>query len=167
MKLAGHAVHPMLVVFPLGLLATAVVFDLVGIGSDRGSWHAMAFWMIAAGLIGGVLAAVTGFLDYRGIPRNTRARSVGLRHGGVNAVVLALFLVSWIVRRPDPAHPATIALMLSFVGAALAMVGGWLGGELVERLGMGVDEGAHPNAPSSLSGRPAASNDQSRPRRAA
>ncbi len=40
-------------------------------------------------------------------------------------------------------------------GIALALVGGWLGGELVERLGIGVHAGAHPNAPNSLSGRPA------------
>jgi hypothetical protein len=37
----------------------------------------------------------------------------------------------------------------------LALVTGWLGGELVERLGVGVDEGAHLQAPSSLSGKPA------------
>ena len=167
MKLLGHAVHPILVVFPLGLLSTAVVFDLVGLGSDSGGWHVIAYWMIAAGFIGGLLAAVTGFLDYRGIPRDTRARSVGMMHGAGNAVVLVLFVASWLLRRPDPANPATLALVLSFAGAAVALLAGWLGGELVQRLGMAVDEGAHPNAPSSLSGRPAGSNDRSRPRRAA
>jgi len=167
MKLLGHVVHPILVVFPLGLLSTAVVFDLVGLGSRDGSWHVIAFWMIAAGIVGGVLAAVTGFLDYRGIPRDTRARSVARLHGAGNAVVLALFVVSWLLRRPDPAHPATIALVLSFAGVAVALAAGWLGGELVQRLGMAVDEGAHPNAPSSLSGRPAGSNDRARSRRAA
>ena len=45
--------------------------------------------------------------------------------------------------------------MLSYVGAGLALITGWLGGELVDRLGIGVDEGANPNAPSSLSGQPA------------
>jgi hypothetical protein len=37
----------------------------------------------------------------------------------------------------------------------LGAVAGWLGGELVDRLGVGVDDGAHLDAPSSLSGRPA------------
>jgi hypothetical protein len=37
----------------------------------------------------------------------------------------------------------------------LAAVTGWLGGELVDRLSVGVDDGAHLNAPSSLSNRPA------------
>ncbi len=37
----------------------------------------------------------------------------------------------------------------------LGAVTGWLGGELVDRLGVGVDDGAHLNSPSSLTGRPA------------
>jgi len=167
MKLAGHLIHPMLVVFPLGLFATAVVFDLVAIASGHGGWHAIAYWMIAAGIIGGLLAATFGLLDFLGIPRNTRARSVGLWHGAGNVLVVTLFAASWLVRRSEPAHPAAIALALSFVGAGISLVAGWLGGELVQRLGMGVDEGAHPNAPSSLSGRPASSGDTRRPRRAA
>jgi hypothetical protein len=45
--------------------------------------------------------------------------------------------------------------MLSLSGALLMLAAGWLGGELVERLGVGVDDGANLNAPNSLSGRPA------------
>jgi len=165
MKLAGHAVHPILVVFPLGLLSTAVIFDLVALGSRQGGWHVIAYWMIAAGLLGGVAAAVFGVLDFLGIPQKTRARSVGLWHGVTNAVVMVLFVASWLARRPDPANPGALALALAFLGVALAVIGGWLGGELVQRLGMAVDEGAHPNAPSSLSGRPAS--DKRRDRRAA
>jgi len=48
-----------------------------------------------------------------------------------------------------------IAYVLSFLGAALLGATGWLGGELTLRLGIGVDEGANLNAPSSLSGLPA------------
>ena len=28
-KLFGHPIHPMLIVFPLGLLAAAVIFDII------------------------------------------------------------------------------------------------------------------------------------------
>ena len=51
--------------------------------------------------------------------------------------------------------PSTGAFVLSFIAVALALVTGWLGGELVDRLGVGVDRGAHLDAPSSLSGKPA------------
>ena len=66
-----------------------------------------------------------------------------------------LFAASWFLRRPSPADPATIAIVLGALGAGLATFTGWLGGELVDRLGVGVDEGAHLNAPSSLKSRSA------------
>ncbi|MCD6056852.1 MAG: Protein of unknown function transrane, partial [Thermomicrobiales bacterium] len=70
-------------------------------------------------------------------------------------VVLALFVVSWFLRRDAPAEPGVLAFVLSLAGVALAVVTGWLGGELVDRLGVGVDRGANLDAPSSLSNRPA------------
>jgi uncharacterized membrane protein len=104
-KLFGHSIHQMLIVFPLGLLATGVVFDVI---------H----------LAGGA----------------ARFADVG----------------SWWLRRGQPASPPATAYLLSFVGIAIALVTAWLGGELVDRLGVGIDDGAHLDAPSSLSGRPAA-----------
>jgi uncharacterized membrane protein len=150
-KVAGHPVHPMLIVFPLGLLATAVIFDIITLSTSDGKWSSMAWYMIAAGIIGGLLAAVFGLIDWLGIPGNTRAKKVGLLHGGLNLLVVFLFALSWILRRPDPATPSGLALALSFAAVVIAVVAGWFGGELVDRLGVGVDEGANVNAPSSLS----------------
>src|SRR5918911_1155876 len=91
-KLVGHAVHPMLIVFPLGLLGMAAIFDLIRLNARAGA------------------------VDYA---------------------------------------PNGLPIVLEVIGLLLALVTSWLGGELVERLGVGVDEGAHVRAPSSLSGRPA------------
>jgi uncharacterized membrane protein len=151
MKIAGHPVHPMLIVFPLGLLATSVIFDIITLSTSDGKWSTMAWYMIAAGIIGGLLAAVFGLIDWMGIPNNTRAKAVGLWHGSLNVLVVLLFAVSWVLRRPDPATPTGLALALSFLAVVIAVVAGWFGGELVDRLGVGVDEGANLNAPSSLS----------------
>ena len=151
MKIAGHPVHPMLIVFPLGLLATAVIFDIITLSTSDGKWSTMAWYMIAAGIIGGLLAAVFGLIDWLGIPSNTRAKAVGLWHGGLNVLVVLLFAVSWLLRRPEPASPSSLALALSFAAVLIAVVAGWFGGELVDRLGVGVDEEANLNAPSSLS----------------
>jgi uncharacterized membrane protein len=153
MKIAGHPVHPMLIVFPLGLLATAVIFDIITLSTSDGKWSTMAWYMIAAGIIGGLSAAVFGLIDWLGIPRNTRAKAVGLWHGGLNVLVVLLFAVSWLLRRPEPTSPSSLALTLSFAAVVIAVVAGWFGGELVDRLGVGVDEGANLNAPSSLSDR--------------
>jgi len=113
--------------------------------------------MIAAGIIGGLLAAAFGLIDWLAIPSGTRAKTVGLWHGLGNVVVTVLFIASWWLRRESPANPVALALACSFVGGALALITGWLGGELVGRLGVGVDEGANVNAPSSLSSRSAGS----------
>lgn len=145
----------MLIVFPLGLLATAVIFDIIGLAASNSSWFGISFWMIAAGIIGGLLAAVFGLVDWLAIPSGTRAWNIGLLHGLGNVIVTLLFIVSWFLRRSAPENPSSVALTLSFLAAALALVTGWLGGELVDRLGVGIDPGAHLNAPSSLSDRPA------------
>ncbi|MCA1592156.1 MAG: DUF2231 domain-containing protein [Acidobacteria bacterium] len=157
-KLFGHAIHPILIVFPLGLLATAVVFDIVALVRGNGVWSDRAYAMIAAGIIGGVVAAIFGFIDWMAIPKGTRAKSIGLWHAVVNDIALVLFAASWWLRRTHTPDPGTLALVCSFAGAAAALLGGWFGGELVERLGMAVDDGAHLDAPSSLSGRPASDN---------
>ena len=149
-KLLGHPIHQMLIVFPLGLLATSLFFDIAYLITNRGELARVAYWMIFAGVIGALLAAVFGLIDWLGIPGGTRAKRLGAFHGIGNVIVVALFAVSWWVRRGDPSTPATMAIVLSAIAVAIALVTGWLGGELVDQLGIGVNEGANPDAPSSL-----------------
>ena len=155
-KVLGHAIHPILIVFPLGLLATGVIFDVIYLIWGNPTMATVAYYMIAAGIVGGAIAAPPGWIDWFAIPSGTRAKSIGLTHGLGNVLVLILFLVSWWLRRNSPNfQPDTFAYILSFVGAGLSLLTGWLGGELVERLGVGVDDGAHLDASNSLSGKPA------------
>lgn len=157
-KFLGHAVHPILIVFPLGLLSTGVIFDAVYLIWGSPTAATVAYWMIAAGIIGGVISAPFGWIDWFAIPSGTRAKSVGLTHGLGNIVVLLLFAASWWLRSEN-SEMLALKYALSFAGAGLALVTGWLGGELVDRLGVGVDDGAHLDAPSSLSGQPARRNE--------
>ncbi|HEX2250830.1 MAG TPA: DUF2231 domain-containing protein [Gemmatimonadales bacterium] len=154
-KFAGHPVHPMLIVFPLGLLATAVIFDIISLISGNPQWTVVAYYMIGAGIIGGLAAAVFGWLDWIAIPAATRAKRIGLWHGVGNVVVLGLFILSWVLRRDLPETPPTGAIVAALTGVVIAVVTGWLGGELVDRLAVGVDDGAHLDSPSSLSKLPA------------
>lgn len=151
-KLLGHPIHQMLIVFPLGLLGASVVFDMLAMVTGSMGLATASYYMIAAGVMSGLLAAPFGFLDWLGIPKATRARSIGAIHGLGNVVVVLLFGGSWLLRLPDPLAPSAAALGLSIAGFLLALVTGWLGGELVDRLGVGVDEGANVNARSSLRG---------------
>lgn len=154
-KLFGHPIHQMLIVFPLGLLATSLIFDIVYWSTGNGRWADIAYVMIASGIVGGLIAAVFGLIDWLAIPKGTRAKRIGALHGIGNVVVVALFGISWLLRYDNPVSPDVASLILSIAGVALATVTGWLGGELVDRLAVGVDEGAHLDAPSSLSGKPA------------
>jgi uncharacterized membrane protein len=142
----------MLIVFPLGLLATSVLFDLLHFATGDPSFATVAYWMIVAGVIGGLVAAPFGTIDWLAIPRGTRARRIGAMHGGGNVVVVLLFAASGWLRHTTPADPPTVAFVLSLLAFGIAGVTAWLGGELVARLGIGVDDNANVDAPSSLHG---------------
>jgi uncharacterized membrane protein len=158
-KILGHPIHPMLIVLPLGLLIMAVVFDLLRIITGNDAFSVVAYWNIVGGLITGLLAAIFGFLDWLAIPSKTRAKSIGGMHGIGNVIVVLLFAASWWLRRDNVDYvPDTLAFVLGLLGLGLGGLTAWLGGELVYRLRMGVDDGAHLNAPNSLSGKPAGSN---------
>src|SRR5665213_252096 len=148
-KAFGHPIHQMLIVFPLGLLATSVIFDILYFSQNELDFATTSYYTMAAGIVGAVLAAIFGLVDWINIPSSTRAKSVGLWHGSGNVLVTLLFLMSWYLRRPTHV-PDSTTFSLSVIGVLLALVTGWLGGEVVRRLGTGVDEGANPNAPSSL-----------------
>src|SRR3954465_1728086 len=152
-RVAKHALHPMLVVFPLGLLATSVAWDICRLATHNPSWGVVAFWTIVAGVIGGLLAAIPGFLDWLAIPNDTRAKSVGTTHMILNLVVVGLFVVSLIARSQATggyAMASSVHMVWGWIGVGIALASAWLGGELVETLGISVREGANANAPSSL-----------------
>lgn len=151
-KLFGHPLHQMLVVFPLGLLGTSVVFDLMHVIGDYASGSSIAYRLIAAGLVAGLIAAPWGTIDWLGLPANTRAKRVGAWHGLGNVLVLLLFALSFWWRRGQDVDPPALAYVLSFAGAGVSLLTAWLGGELVDRLGVGVSPNAHLDARSSLEG---------------
>jgi uncharacterized membrane protein len=145
----------MLVVFPLGLLATAVVFDILYLITDRAGYQIAAAYTIAAGVIGGVIAALFGVADLGGVPSGSRAKRVGLAHGSLNVLALLLFAASWLQRvGAGNWKPTAGALICSFAGIVFAAVAAWLGGELVERYGVSVRDDANVDAPGAVSRRP-------------
>src|SRR5918912_1274347 len=122
-KALGHPIHQMLIPFPFGLLSTAVIFDIIYLVWGKPAVATVSYWMIIAGIVGGLAAAPFGLIDYLAIPRGTRARSVGLVHGLGNVVVLLLFAGSWWLRHGEVSAanqhlPSTVALVLSFAGFA-------------------------------------------------
>src|ERR1051326_6376892 len=115
-RLFGHPIHPMLIVFPLGLLPTAVLFDIVYLATGNNLWTTVSFWVIPVGLIGGLLAAVFGLIDWLGIPAGTRAKRVGALHGIGNVIVVGFFALSWLIRAGKSQIPDAKAIALAIVG---------------------------------------------------
>ena len=136
-RIAKHPIHPMLVVLPLGLWIAALAFDIVYAITSAPVWRTLAFWNIAAGIIGALLAAVPGFVDY--LDLDGRARRIATYHMVLNLAAVALFAVNWYVRTRVPAN-SSWPLVLSVIGVVGVIVSGWLGGELVYRERVGVEE---------------------------
>ena len=76
-KFLGHPIHQMLIVLPLGVLAMSLVFDLIARFANMPNLHEAAYYMIAAGVISGLVAAVFGAIDFFAIPGGTRAKRIG------------------------------------------------------------------------------------------
>ena len=112
--------------------------------------------MLVGGLFGGVVAGIAGFIDWAAIPDGVRAKRIGLYHSIGNVVVLVLFGFGWVFRLYAPLrNPPVFALIFSVLGLLLGAYAAWLGGEMVDRLGIGVNDGANMNAPNSLLHKPA------------
>jgi uncharacterized membrane protein len=150
-KLLGHPVHQMLIPIPAGLLIVAAVLDVVDAVRPTAWIPTVTFWNIAVAIVMGLVAAVFGAIDWANIPADTRAKRIGTVHGIGNVVVVLIFAgVLWLRSRGVPHRADMTSLVLEIVGFIGLGVTAWLGGELVDRLGIGVDDGAHVNAPSSL-----------------
>jgi len=150
LTIAGHPVHLMLVMFPLGLLVTAVLFDTADLLGGPAILGEVASWHIAGGLIGGLVAALAGLIDLVGIPDGTRAKRIGVLHSLGNLGVVLLFAVVWMVRMGADQRAAGWGLyVVELVVLAGAALGARFGGELVDRFGGGADRDTRPDATAS------------------
>lgn len=139
-SIAGHPIHPMLVVFPIGLWVFSFISDLIYLGTGDLAWQATAYYTMAGGVIGALAAAIFGAIDLFALPQGN-TRRIGEIHMTINLAVVALFLINlwW---RTQVAPDSTGPIWLSALGVALLAVSGWLGGELVYVHGAGVSEEA-------------------------
>jgi uncharacterized membrane protein len=127
----GHAVHPLLTDFPLGMWMSANVLDLVG---GKGSRKA-AQRLVGLGLLAVPATAATGMADW-GTVRDERAKRVGVVHAVGNSIVGMCYFRSWRKRRKGKYLSGKV---WALVGGLLAWGTGYLGGHL--SFGRGVGQG--------------------------
>ena len=135
-SIKGHPIHPMLIVFPVGLWIFSLIADLVYlVGWGGPVWKQVALYTIGGGIVGALLAAIAGFTDWRSI-RDPRVRRIATSHMAANLIVVALFGLSFWLRLSNPLGALPVGV--SGVATILLGVGGWLGGHMVYVHGMGV-----------------------------
>jgi uncharacterized membrane protein len=131
--IAGHPLHPLIVTFPIAFLSGAAGADLGYWFTHDLFWARAAIWLIGAGFISGLVAALTGMLDFLKIDR-VRKHNAGWIHMTGNITAMVLTLVNWALRwnNVEGAILPT-GLIISTIVASLLAITGWFGAELVYR----------------------------------
>jgi uncharacterized membrane protein len=132
-----HPIHPILVALPIGLWTFALVCDFAKVLGVDGPWATLSVYSIAGGIVGAVLAAIPGVIDYLSIDEPEMKR-IATTHLFVNAGGLVIFGIN-LWSRFHLSTQSIVPLLLSIVGIGLVGVGGWLGGEMVYVKGMAVE----------------------------
>lgn len=133
LRIAGQAVHPVLVMFPLGLFTMAVLFDTGNVLGGPDILGALAYWNIVAGLVGGILVVLAGAIDLALMPIGP-AKRLAVLQNLMNLGVLILFAVILMMRMQTPDRVAGAGLLVvELIALTGAFVGAWYGGELTNR----------------------------------
>ncbi|MGB9634688.1 MAG: DUF2231 domain-containing protein [Chloroflexaceae bacterium] len=141
------ALHPFTVHFPIALLLVSGLFTLIALRRGESAWETSAYHCLLVGWVAGVVAALSGVFDAaRQLigPEAPRALAGWVNaHAFVNLAALIVYGQALLRRRrADLLADATARrgyLRLHAIGALLLVVGGWLGGQLVYRFGLGVN----------------------------
>lgn len=138
MAIAGHPIHPMLVPFPIACFTLALLTDIAYWRTSNLMWLHFSEWLLFAGLVVGVVAAVAGAIDFLASP-GIRAQWPAWPHAIGNVIVLILAFINNLVHTSDGwTAVMPYGLILSALTVLLLLVTGWLGGAMVYRHAVGV-----------------------------
>jgi uncharacterized membrane protein len=137
-SIRNHPIHPMLNVFPIALWVFSLVCDIIyHAGSHNPVWKDYAFYSIAGGVIGALLAAIPGFIDYLSLTDGD-VKNVATTHMVLNLIVVAVFLFNLGIRYNPSPNAEVFGVVLSVVAVACLCLSGWFGGSLVYEHRVGV-----------------------------
>jgi nitrite reductase/ring-hydroxylating ferredoxin subunit/uncharacterized membrane protein len=138
-QIKGHPLHPILVAFPITFYTATLLFDILAVTSDPAFLHT-AFYMNLCAIVGAVLAAIPGVIDYfMTVPPKSSGKRRAAKHGLINSTVLVLFIITFIIRLGNDVPESSLLIPIEAIGFILTLIAGWLGGTLVYRNQIGVD----------------------------
>jgi uncharacterized membrane protein len=145
---AGEPIHPMIVHYPIALWTTSVVTDVIFYFYRNTSLILISKFLLAAGIAGAIMAAMPGLIDWLTITEPA-AKKTGTLHMILNFSALLLFGVSLYLRMRHYGAAAVgyhlqVPFVISVAGLIDMTIAASLGGKLVYKHRMGVDETANP-----------------------
>jgi uncharacterized membrane protein len=133
--IAGHPIHPMLVTIPIGLWVFSFICDLVFVSTGDARWDITAYFTLGGGIVGALVAAVPGLLDFLGL-HEPRERRIAVIHLILNLAIVAIQAVNFWLRSEPNLGVGNLPVLISLVAVAVLVVSGWLGGQLVHVFGV-------------------------------
>jgi uncharacterized membrane protein len=134
-SIKDHPIHLMLIPLPIGLWIFALVADVAAMTTHDAAWQTVAYYCLAGGVVGALLAAAPGLVDLLSMT-DGHVRGIAITHMAINLAAVAIFAVNFWMRRTTEGHAGP--WWLTLVGVLAISVSGWLGGELVHRYGVSV-----------------------------
>jgi len=103
----------------------------------------IAFYTLLGGIIGAAVAAVPGFIDWLSL-KDRNVVKIANWHARLNVIALLIFAASFYLRTTTGSSfvsgSYTIPVALSVLGVVLISISGYLGGEMVFKHGVAVDQ---------------------------
>ncbi len=158
-RIAGHPIHPMVVVFPIALFAATVALLLAYVGSSDAFYYRAAMVANLGGVVTSLIAVIPGAIDLYALPSPSRAREMARRHAGGALLVTGVYGLSgallyrgWTGRVMVDGRwdlDATIPLAISVLGLVLLVSAAMAGWALVQTHHVGIKPArVHPDRPS-------------------
>ena len=139
-KIAGHPLHPMLIPFPIVFFVSAFITDLAFLNTGDRGWAMASYWMLGAGVVMALLAALFGFIDFFGEQRVRALRAAWLHMLGNLAAVLLEAVNFYLRATQGPENAVGPGVVISGVVVLLLLFNGWMGWEMVYRHRVGIIE---------------------------
>ena len=145
-SIGGHPIHPMIIPFPIALWVFSLVADVIYLWRGNPVWRDyIAFYTLLGGIIGAVVAAVPGVIDWLSL-KDREVVKIANWHARLNVIALLIFAASFYLRTSSGSEMVsgshTIPFALSVLGVVFITISGWLGGEMVFKHGVAVDSGS-------------------------
>lgn len=147
-----HPVHPALVVIPIGAWFATLVGDIAYMRTADLFWYDFSYVTMWIGLIGALVAALPGFIDFFTVKMSEAGFTVAKVHMLLNLSIVAAYGVNLWIRHQHMALSTAdsmrwqLAFWLQLLSFLALGVSGWLGGELSYRHKVGVVEDADQQA---------------------